>query len=199
MEKARNQFESIYQQELKEDSSLGDLSRFEKLAKLINNENYTDYEYLGQVITEALRCKTVFPTTSVYDITKDCTVANYNFKKGDSVCFVMSDGLHQNSSQWQRPYEFLPERFDSQDPLYLTPDGKKRNPCSFLAFSGGQRGCLGKSFAEITLRILTLYLTETFDFEFKDKEKYEGINNYPMAMAFMNKTIPIHVNLQKRQ
>ena len=111
----------------------------------------------------------------------------------------MMDGLHHHSGQWQRPYEFLPQRFDPKDPLYLTPDGKKRNPCSFMPFSAGQRVCLGKTFAEINLRLLALHLTETFDFEFKDKEKYEGINNYPFSMIFLNKVVPVEVNLTKRE
>ena len=32
------------------------------------------------------------------------------------------------SKEWQRPREFLPDRFDPNSPLFLTPDGKKRKP-----------------------------------------------------------------------
>jgi len=52
-----------------------------------------------------------------------------------------------------------------------------------MPFSGGKRICLGKTFAEINLRLIAIYLTELFDFDFKDKKRFEGLNNYPEATA----------------
>ena len=58
---------------------------------------------------------------------------------------------------------------------------------------------MGKTFAEISLCILTLYLTQFFDFEFKDKDKYGAKDKFPQAYALMTKTIPIEVYLTKRK
>ena len=61
----------------------------------------------------------------------------------------------------------------------MTPDGKRRNTFSFTPFSGGQRVCAGKTFAEYNMRIMAIYISELFDFEFVDKIKYAGKNDYP--------------------
>ena len=39
--------------------------------------------------------------------------------------------------------------------------------------------CAGKAFAEYNLRIISVYMSELFDFEFVDKERYAGKNDYP--------------------
>jgi len=88
-------------------------------------------------------------------------------------------GLHFNTNEWQRPREFLPDRFDPEHPLYLTPSGKKRNSASWCPFFGGQRICFGKTFAENDMKIIATYFTQYFDLEFVDKEKYK--DSYPIA------------------
>ena len=87
-------------------------------------------------------------------------------------------GLHRNSQQWQRPNEFLPDRFDPTHPLAETPTGQKRHPGSFLPFNGGKRVCLGKTFAENVLRMTLSLMAQRFDFEFVDKATYNA-NSLP--------------------
>jgi len=57
-------------------------------------------------------------------------------------------GLHYNYKEWQRPHEFIPERFDNSNPLSRTPDGRKRSAVCWTPFFGGMRICFGKTFAE---------------------------------------------------
>jgi len=77
----------------------------------------------------------------------------------------------------------LPERFDPDSDLYLTPKGKKRNSASWTPFSGGKRICFGKTFAEANLKIMLSYFTQYFDFEYVDKTQIEG-GKYPVAVMF---------------
>ena len=105
-----------------------------------------------------------------------------NVKAGDRIR-VLNWGMHKSSAEWQRPHEFLPERFDSESPLFLTPDGKKRHPMSWAPFSGGKRICFGKTFAESNLKIILTYFTQFFDFEYVDKNLYPG-DQYPVAVMF---------------
>ena len=100
-------------------------------------------------------------------------------KKGDQVR-VLHWALHKNPKEWQRPDEFLPDRFDPASPLYLTPAGKKRHKMSWLPFSAGKRVCFGKTFAESNLKIMLTYFTQYFDFEFVDQSKYA--DSYPIAV-----------------
>ena len=85
---------------------------------------------------------------------------------------IQFEGLAQDPNQWQRPTEFLPQRFDNSDPLSLTPSGKKRHVNSWVPFHGGSRVCFGKTLAEAQLKILGSYLTQKFDLEFED-ERYK--------------------------
>ncbi len=63
----------------------------------------------------------------------------------------------------------------------LTPDGKPRNPQAFTPFMGGKRICLGKTFAEVTIRFTVPLLFHAFDFEFVDPVKQA--NNKPLYSA----------------
>ena len=120
-------------------------------------------------------------------------LSKFDVSKEDTV-EVNIEALHFNQNEWQRPYEFLPERFDMNHELSLTPAGKKRNAYSFIPFSGGKRICFGKTFAEMNLKVVAVYLSQYFDFEMVDK-KYKA-NNYPLLSIGMSKTIPIKVNIR---
>lgn len=73
----------------------------------------------------------------------------------------------------------MPERFDPDSKLFLTPSGKKRHPMSFGPFLGGKRICLGKTFVEAISKIIGPTLLSSLDFEFVDKEanKKKPANN----------------------
>jgi cytochrome P450 len=53
----------------------------------------------------------------------------------------------------------------------LTADGKPRNPLAFTPFMGGKRVCLGKTFAEVTVRFTLPLLYHHLNFEFVDHEE----------------------------
>jgi len=87
-----------------------------------------------------------------------------------------------NAHEWQRPHEFIPERFDPTNPISLTASGEKRHPGSWAPFSGGKRVCFGKTFAEADLKFVATYLSQYFNFELVDK-KYE--TQFPTAQFGM--------------
>ena len=92
-------------------------------------------------------------------------------------------GLHYNAKHWQKPYEFLPERFDKNNPLSKAPDGTKRHSYAWAPFSGGRRVCFGKTFAEMTIKTLMTYITSYYNLEHVNK-KYRvngGKETYPFA------------------
>ena len=76
--------------------------------------------------------------------------------------------MHKDPREWINPDSFIPDRFDSNSPFALKPDGSKRNPLAFNPFLGGKRVCLGKSFAEMSTRLTIPMLFYFFDFEFEE-------------------------------
>ena len=98
--------------------------------------------------------------------------------------------LCYNASYWQRPYEFLPDRFDPQHELSKTPSGEKRPPMCFVPFNGGKRVCFGKTFAELTLRTVVAMLTQQFDFELVREEESCGVATRPHSIQIAQSHYP---------
>ena len=144
---------------------------------------------------ESLRFQTPAVTTSQYEFTKDTKIGDITVKAYDA--FVIDFySLHLDAAQWQKPLEFIPERFDSSNPLSLAPNGKKRHPNSFASFSGGKRVCFGKTFAEISMKIVATYITQSFDMKIVN-EKYETEN--PVNHFGMIGTKKLEIAFTKRK
>ena len=87
--------------------------------------------------------------------------------------------MHYSSTYWQEPQRFKPDRFDPNHPDSLTPDGKKRPVACWLPFNGGKRICLGKTFAEMSLKMVLTILSQRFNFETVEVGKY-GDTKFPI-------------------
>ena len=177
---------------LYENAELKKKSKREILDELVTIDAAYDLAYLSQVIQESLRFSTIAAKSSDFVVSKDVVAGNYTIKAGDALSIYIN-GLHFNKNEWQRPYEFLPERFDDANPLSLTPGGKKRNPFSWMPFNGGKRVCFGKTFADLNLKIAAIYMIEYFDMKLVDP-KFDK-NNFPMLSIGMTKILPIEVEL----
>lgn len=167
------------------------------LDKVVTLTDCQELDYLNMVICEALRVSPPVPSSSMYMVTQDARLGKYDFRAGDSLVVNFS-GLHMSASEWQRPCEFLPRRFDPSHELSRTPAGAKRNPYAWSPFNGGRRICFGKTFAEANLRIVGTYLSQYFDFEFVDKARYNR-GNLPLNEIGQASFPPIEVVLSLRQ
>ena len=61
-----------------------------------------------------------------------------------------------------------------------------------MPFSGGARACLGKTFSEANLKIMSTILTQNFNFEHVN-EKYRS--EFPYAHFFQSAAHPVMVKL----
>ena len=124
-----------------------------------------------------MRYDTPFAISSTGSVTKDCFIDDVDLKVGDAF-FINMEAIHRDPTEWKNPNDFIPERFDMNSEWALKPDGLKRNPLAFTAFLGGQRICLGKTFAELTLKYTLPMYTFFFEFEWENKEYYENRPRY---------------------
>jgi cytochrome P450 len=95
-------------------------------------------------------------------------------KKGTQFS-VSFEGIHRDAYQWPEPDKFEPARFDMSGTKdggkwIQTTDGSPRSPFAHTPFMGGKRVCLGKTFAEVNIRITFPLLMYFLDFEFIDKK-----------------------------
>ena len=167
------------------------MSKGEQLNKAVSIDSCFDLAYLNMVMMEGLRFQPPGGITPVV-FDQDVKLANkLTVKKGDNVR-IMHWAIHKCPGEWQRPEEFLPDRFDPESPLFLTPKGTKRNTMSWLPWSAGKRVCFGKTFAESNLKIMLTYFTQYFDFDFANDEY---ATKFPIAVMSQSKTPQIMLKL----
>ena len=107
--------------------------------------------------------------SNCFKIKQNLAAGDLRLRKNDRF-FINIAALCKDPKQWQRPSEFLPERFDPTSPLSLTPDWKQRNPFAFSLFLGGHGTCLGKTFfEEISSKVVPL-LFKTFNFKLANEK-----------------------------
>jgi enediyne biosynthesis protein E7 len=75
-------------------------------------------------------------------------IGGYRVPAGALVC-VSPYLLHRHPAEWERPGDFLPERFG---------EGAEPPGFSYLPFSGGPRQCIGRSFALLEAQIVLAVL-----------------------------------------
>ena len=62
-----------------------------------------------------------------------------------------------------------------------------------MPFNGGKRVCLGKTFADMNLKVIAIYMMEYFDMKLLDSQYSK--NNLPLQSVGMTKVPPIKVEL----
>ena len=105
--------------------------------------------------------------------------------------------LCNNPNEWIEPEKFIPERFDPHSKYYLTPSGIKRNPYSFSPFLGGNRVCIGKTFAESINKLVIPTLLTNFEWNLpKGMNKDDLI--YPYNNILTTQAPTVYVEIKDR-
>ncbi|KAK8524454.1 hypothetical protein V6N12_029320 [Hibiscus sabdariffa] len=132
------------------------------LSELINHPN------------ETLRLHPAGPLV-VRESTEDCTIGGYDIPKQTRL-FVNLWALGRDSEQWEKPLEFVPERFLSEE---WKQQGKfqfldlRGQHFSLLPFGTGRRSCPGASLALLLVPTVLGRLIQCFDWKVGDGEDDE--------------------------
>ncbi len=115
-------------------------------------------KYTEQVIKEALRLYPPAWTFSREAIT-DLRIGGYDVPAG-SVIQIMSYFIHRNPSIWENPLEFNPDRFNEAN-------ADKIDKWSYIPFGGGQRVCIGQSFAMLEAHLILATIASRYQLRLK--------------------------------
>ncbi len=110
-------------------------------------------KYTELVIKESMR---VYPTVWMigYQAVADTPVGPYLIKKGTAV--FMSQWVNHHDARWfPEPYRFLPER-------WLDPAMKSLPTFAYFPFGGGERLCIGRSFALMEAQLLLATMVQRY-------------------------------------
>ncbi|CAM9570341.1 unnamed protein product [Pylaiella littoralis] len=105
-------------------------------------------------IRESQRLYPVAPFV-VRHLTSDLRLKDGTLLPAGALACVWIYGLHRQSSLWESPDVFLPERW---------LDGARQPAGAFIPYASGPRGCVGRPFAGVALRILLARVCAAFDF-----------------------------------
>jgi beta-ring hydroxylase len=96
-------------------------------------------------------------------------LGGYDIAEGTDF-FISVWNLHRNPRLWDKPEEFIPERFpvDGKAPDEYTED------FAYLPFGGGQRKCIGDQFAIFESIVTLAMIMRRFDFELDPKFLPDG-------------------------
>jgi cytochrome P450 len=114
--------------------------------------------YLEAVIDETLRIRPINPETQ-RPLAKPWTIGEWRLP-AETVVSVGIILLHFDERHWQRPEQFEPERFLGAHP----------SPNVFVPFGGGNRRCLGATFARYEAAIVLGTLLREYEFELLDEQ-----------------------------
>ncbi|XP_018496574.1 cytochrome P450 2B4-like [Galendromus occidentalis] len=131
-----------------------------EIAEFIGKETptYSDIEKLHFVrafITERHRYFTLTPIGVLRTATQDTTICGYHIAKG-SLVFYNLLSAHTDPREWERPHEFMPERF-------LDESGCYRKDNNVMPFAQGRRACPGESMGEQETFLYFVTLLQRFN------------------------------------
>ena len=145
--------------------------------KLIGDmESLEKSVFLNKYLKEALR---IFAPTVMHfprRATRNFKLGKYKIYKGDFLVVAVSV-LHYDPNLFEDPKEFKVDRFSDSQAF-----AKASRNCSYVPFSSGNRGCIGKYLANIFMKVgLSHFIKEfevTEDEEFDPKMEFGFTSGY---------------------
>jgi cytochrome P450 len=121
---------------------------------------YSQLVYTQNALKEALRLYSIVPVVT-RQVLEDDMVGDY-FLPRDAKLVLCIQAVHHNEKYWDAPYEFRPERFETN-----------YHPYAFLPFINGPRRCIGQFFALLETKIVLALLVKRFNFSIAPECKGE--------------------------
>lgn len=115
----------------------------------------------------------------------DTEIGGYHIPSG-SLLFLSQYLVHRHPNFWERPSEFIPERFDPNQPNEATRH-------AYLPFGGGTRQCIGSQFAMMEASFIIAILLQRFDISARSSEVIE-----PKFSTTIQPRSPMYVRVWER-
>ncbi|XP_049820383.1 cytochrome P450 4C1 [Aethina tumida] len=164
-----------------------------KLLVGVNTTNVTyddimKLQYLDRCVKEALRLFPIAPFI-MRKVTEELTIDKWTLPKNVTV-LVSIFSLHFSEKSWEKPMEFYPEHFEEEAV-------SKRHPYAFVPFSAGPRGCIGKLYAQVSIKVMLVNILQRF--KIHAEGKYEDVFKELKADISVRSKIGFPVKLTRRK
>ncbi|CAL0332123.1 unnamed protein product [Lupinus luteus] len=164
---------------------------YEELQNVCGHEKITEdhlakLPYLGAVFHETLRKYSPAPIVPLRYVHEDTQLGGYHIPAGSEIAINIY-GCNMDKERWQKPYEWMPERFldEKYDPndLYKT-----------MAFGAGKRVCAGSLQAMLIACTAIGRLVQEFEWELEQGEE----DNVDTMGLTTHKLHPLLVKIKPR-
>ncbi|KAI3759205.1 hypothetical protein L6452_06830 [Arctium lappa] len=146
----------------------------------IDEDDLPKLTYLKAVIKETLRLYPPAPLLVPRETTKEAILHGYKIKP-KTLVFVNALAIGRDPECWERPEEFLPERFVGSAIDFRGNDFK------FIPFGGGRRICPGISMGDVMVDLLLANLLYLFDWDLPEVMKNKDIDSEVLTGITMQK------------
>ncbi|KAL5998306.1 hypothetical protein ACLOJK_009246 [Asimina triloba] len=125
----------------------------------VDEDDLPQLEYLKAVVKESFRLRPPVPLSIPRECTRQCKIDGYDVLPA-TILIVNTWAIGRDPEAWDKPHEFLPERFLNSCPIHY-----KGQDFELLPFGTGRRGCPGIHFSAATIELALANLLYHFDWE----------------------------------
>ncbi|KAF6160699.1 hypothetical protein GIB67_019639 [Kingdonia uniflora] len=131
--------------------------------RMVEDSDLKDLPYLHAIVKETLRLHPAGPLLVPHESTTDCVVAGFKISAGTRL-LVNAWKIHRDPKWWDRPLDFVPERFIKGQGSYSDIDLRGQH-FQLIPFGSGRRSCPGISLALSILHLSIARLLHAFKWE----------------------------------
>ncbi|TYJ05970.1 hypothetical protein E1A91_A12G200600v1 [Gossypium mustelinum] len=152
----------------------------------IDMKDVDEMNYLKCVIKETLRLHPAVPLLIPGRTTSKINLGGYDIPSNITV-FFNSWAIHRYPEVWEKPEEFIPERFEKSSSDFKNQDFE------YIPFGFGRRGRPGMAFAVAFIVDLVANLLYWFDWKLPDGEIAENLDMDEVYGLTVFKKAPLRV------
>lgn len=119
-------------------------------------EDLESLTYTDMVVKEAIR---LYPAIFglIRETLDDDFIDGYHIPKGSKV-FACPFTMHRQEEYWDKPNEFIPERFSAEEEA-------RRHSCTYFPFGAGPRLCIGKPLALTEIKLFLVNIIQSLSLD----------------------------------
>jgi cytochrome P450 len=141
----------------------------EEVRRVVNKKSKIDVndinkmDYLKCILKETLRLHPPLPLSLPRETITNVKIGGYDIPEKTKVLANIW-AIQRDPRVWERPEEFLPERFEDR------PIDYKGQDFEFIPFGGGRRGCPGMTFGVASVENVVANLLCWFDWKLQGED-----------------------------
>ncbi|GAB6020872.1 Cytochrome P450 2 sub R member 1 [Chamberlinius hualienensis] len=158
-------------------------------SRLPRLDDFSKLPFVEALILEVHRLANVVPLSVPHTNLRETNIGNVTIPKG-STCIQNIYAIHLDPTLWVEPRKFNPRRFINEDNVV-------KSPPYFMPFSVGPRICVGKSMAELNLKLFISCLLQQFSFSLPPDQPKPSLDRIPgLTVHPVQYSLVVHVRNQ---